>query len=93
LGSSKVGAGVAAAVGAGVAAGFGVAAGTGFLAAAAGFGFSLGFSFVAAAGGVGAPGGGCSGVCAAALAEIISQAARIDRGRRSFISGVIPVRL
>jgi hypothetical protein len=86
---------VTVAVGAGVAAGFGVAAGAGFLAAAEGFGlgFSVGFSFFAGASGVGAPGGGSSGVCAMALAESISQLARIDMGRRSFISGVIPVRL
>jgi hypothetical protein len=77
---------------AGVAAGFGVAAAAaGFLAISGGF--ALGFAAgLLAAGGVSAP-GGVNDICAAAPAVNNRQVARIDMGRRIFISGAIPVRL
>ena len=80
-------------VGVGVAAGLGVAAG--FFAAdvAFGFGACFGFSFFAAdaaAGGCAA--GGVSEICADAVVAANARPARIDMGRRRFMSGVIPVR-
>src|SRR5260370_36258001 len=97
-GSSAAGAGVRLALG--VAAGFVVAAGeggfgvargpAGFLAAAAGFAFAVAAGL--SAGGVSTP-GGTSEICAAAFAANVRQLARINIGRRIFISGVIPVRL
>jgi hypothetical protein len=88
VGAAGFAAGFAAAAGA---AGFGVAAGAaGFLAVAAGFAFALAAGL--SAGGVSTP-GGVSEICAAAFAANVRQLARINIGRRIFISGVIPVRL
>ena len=102
LGSSKAAVGEGEGTGAG-AAGFGVGVAAGFFAATGAFGFGISFgaslvgSFFAAgllsgSGAVGIGAGGVSGTCADALLAGISKTARIDMERRSFMSGVIPVR-
>jgi hypothetical protein len=61
------------------------------LATAGGLGFGLAAGLFSAGGGSAA--GGVSEICADALAANIRQLAKIEMGRRIFISGVIPVRL
>ncbi len=100
LGSSKAAVGEGEGTGA---AGFGVGVAAGFFAATGAFGFGISFgtslagSFFAAgllsgSGAVGIGAGGVGGTCANAPPAAISKPASIDMERRSFMSGVIPVR-